>query len=138
MACLDLPETEDPSSLVMHTNNLRISSVASVSPGRWDSRSAEAEDNFDEVGGEAGEMYGSYLRMQREFNPNDSRYRCCCSQSHSIVGVRCFCSRAKEYVQIGVRIIAGMLCVTVVLEAWHLVWSYGTSGKLLVLNQHLE
>lgn len=133
MACLNLPETEDPSSLVMHSNNLRISSVASVSPYKmpdhWDIRSA-AQDNFDEAG---GEMYGSYLQMQREFDPNDSRYRCCCSQSHSIVGSRCCCTQTSAlYFQIGVRIIAGMLCVTVLLEAWHLVWSYGTSGALAI------
>uniref|UniRef100_A0A183BJ15 Thioredoxin domain-containing protein n=1 Tax=Globodera pallida TaxID=36090 RepID=A0A183BJ15_GLOPA len=52
-----------------------------------------------------------------EFDPNDRRYRCCCGQSHSTTGV---------------RIIAGGLCVTVLLEFWQLCWhflpSLGTSN----------
>uniref|UniRef100_A0A914GT22 Uncharacterized protein n=1 Tax=Globodera rostochiensis TaxID=31243 RepID=A0A914GT22_GLORO len=52
-----------------------------------------------------------------EFDPNDRRYRCCCGQSHATTGV---------------RIIAGGLCVTVLLEFWQLCWhflpSLGTSN----------
>ncbi|KAK0424363.1 hypothetical protein QR680_008636 [Steinernema hermaphroditum] len=39
------------------------------------------------------------------FDPNDPRYRCCCNHSHSTTGV---------------RVIAGMLSLTVCLELWHL------------------
>uniref|UniRef100_A0A915DFT2 Uncharacterized protein n=1 Tax=Ditylenchus dipsaci TaxID=166011 RepID=A0A915DFT2_9BILA len=54
------------------------------------------------------------------FDPNDKKYRCCCNQSHATTGV---------------RIIAGMLCVTVLLEVWHLAWFWisdsGTKDAVL-------
>ncbi|KAI1709262.1 hypothetical protein DdX_11332 [Ditylenchus destructor] len=65
---------------------------------------------------EAGTEYSSSEAYNTifYFDPNDKRYRCCCQQSHSTTGV---------------RIIAGMLCLTVVLEIWHLAWFWLGSGN---------
>uniref|UniRef100_A0A7E4VIQ4 MARVEL domain-containing protein n=1 Tax=Panagrellus redivivus TaxID=6233 RepID=A0A7E4VIQ4_PANRE len=41
------------------------------------------------------------------FDPNDSKYRCCCQQCHAVTGV---------------RVIAGLICVTVLMELWRLGW----------------
>uniref|UniRef100_A0A914UN57 Transmembrane protein n=1 Tax=Plectus sambesii TaxID=2011161 RepID=A0A914UN57_9BILA len=49
-----------------------------------------------------------------QFNPNDSKYRCCCEQCHATTGV---------------KIIAGMLCVTVILELWHFIVTAVSSGN---------
>lgn len=43
------------------------------------------------------------------FDPNDEQYRCFCGQSHSTTGV---------------RIIAGMLCLSVLYELWQLCWQF--------------
>ncbi|TKR93164.1 hypothetical protein L596_007669 [Steinernema carpocapsae] len=43
--------------------------------------------------------------LDESFDPNDPKYRCCCNHSHATTGV---------------RVIAGILCLTVCLEVWHL------------------
>ncbi|CAD5208790.1 unnamed protein product [Bursaphelenchus xylophilus] len=48
------------------------------------------------------------------FDPNDRRYRCCCQQFHSTVGV---------------KIIAALLCVTVLLEVWSLIFYLGSTDE---------
>ncbi|KAE9548575.1 hypothetical protein FO519_008212 [Halicephalobus sp. NKZ332] len=54
------------------------------------------------------------------FDPNDSKYKCCCQQCHAATGV---------------KIIAGLICVTVLMEIWHLGWylvsGAGTSDGIL-------
>ncbi|KHN70662.1 hypothetical protein Tcan_10224 [Toxocara canis] len=58
------------------------------------------ESNFDFA-------TASFVKSAAEvFDPNNAKYRCCCNQCHAITGV---------------RIIAGMLCVTVVFELWHFI-----------------
>lgn len=47
-------------------------------------------------------------REREGFNPNHHRYLCCCGHAHSLTGM---------------KIVAGMLCVTVVFELWHLIVS---------------
>uniref|UniRef100_A0AC34RAL3 Uncharacterized protein n=1 Tax=Panagrolaimus sp. JU765 TaxID=591449 RepID=A0AC34RAL3_9BILA len=47
------------------------------------------------------------------FNPNDPKYKCFCRQCHALTGV---------------KIIAGLICVTVLMEMWHLAW-YLLSGN---------
>jgi len=49
-----------------------------------------------------------------DFDPNDDKYRCCCNQSHATTGV---------------RIIAGMLCITVLFELWHLIVTLASGGS---------
>lgn len=41
------------------------------------------------------------------FDPNNPKFKCLCNQCHSTTGV---------------RIIAGLLCITVLLELWNLIW----------------
>ncbi|UMM11593.1 hypothetical protein L5515_000799 [Caenorhabditis briggsae] len=47
-------------------------------------------------------------RTRESFDPNHYRYLCCCGHAHSLTGM---------------KIVAGMLCVTVVFELWHLIVS---------------
>ncbi|KAI6182353.1 hypothetical protein M3Y97_00371200 [Aphelenchoides bicaudatus] len=47
------------------------------------------------------ELNGAY------FDPNNPKYRCLCHQCHSTIGM---------------RILAGLLCLTVLLELWNLIW----------------
>jgi hypothetical protein len=48
------------------------------------------------------------------FDPNNARYKCFCKQCHSTVGV---------------KIIAGLLSLTVLLELWGLIWQIFLSGN---------
>ncbi|CCD66232.1 Conserved plasma membrane protein [Caenorhabditis elegans] len=52
--------------------------------------------------------YDEEQRGDRIFNPNHEKYLCCCGHAHSLTGM---------------KIVAGMLCVTVVFELWHLIVS---------------
>jgi hypothetical protein len=47
------------------------------------------------------------------FDPNDQKYRCFCHQCHSTTGV---------------KIIAALLCLTVLLELWSLIWHIMSSN----------
>ncbi|CAD6184320.1 unnamed protein product [Caenorhabditis auriculariae] len=54
-----------------------------------------------------------YENEVEAFDPNHHRYLCCCGHAHSMTGM---------------RIVAGMLCVTVLFEVWQLIVTIFAAG----------